>query len=155
ASKLTGDTLDHARDGLLEGDVGRDRDGPPAARGKLGSRRLRLLLVAADDRDIGARAGKAARHAETDAAIAAGDDRHLALEIEQYRLHCCLSRVFQSWLCQIRIRPTAASAAPYPAHWISLIMKLALGQAITPVPWPIQSSPLASASRPATRSALR
>jgi len=38
------------------------------------------------------------------------------------------------WLCQIRIRPTAASAAPYPAHWIWLIMKLDAGHATTPRP---------------------
>jgi hypothetical protein len=30
------------------------------------------------------------------------------------------------------MRPTAESAAPYPAHWISWIMKLDLGQATTP-----------------------
>src|SRR6516165_2131532 len=61
----------------------------------------------------------------------------------------------QRWLCQIRMRPTAASAAPYPAHWIWLIMKLVFGQAMVPVPWPIQSRPIASASRPTIKSNLR
>ncbi len=35
---------------------------------------------------------------------------------------------------QIRISPSAASAAPYQAHWVCVIMKLEAGQAITPVP---------------------
>src|SRR6201981_16639 len=58
-------------------------------------------------------------------------------------------------LCQISTRPRAASAAPYPAHWICLIMKLDAGQAIMPVPWPIQSRPIASAIKPRIRSNVR
>jgi hypothetical protein len=34
-------------------------------------------------------------------------------------------------------------------------MKLYFGQATTPVPWPIQSSPIASAISPTVRSSLR
>ncbi len=43
---------------------------------------VRLRFVARDDRDCGAGVGKPARHAKADTAIAAGNDRHLAAEIE-------------------------------------------------------------------------
>jgi hypothetical protein len=56
--------------------------------------------------------------------------------------------------CQIRIRPTAPSTAPYPAHCSWLIMKLDLGHVIAPVPWPIQSNPMASARKPTMESDL-
>ena len=46
-------------------------------------------LIAPDDRDSGAGFRQSARHAEPDAAIAAGDDRHLAAEIEESRFHDC------------------------------------------------------------------
>jgi hypothetical protein len=45
-------------------------------------RRVRLRLIAPDDHDIGAGLGQPARHAEPNTAIAAGDDSHLAGEIE-------------------------------------------------------------------------
>src|SRR5882757_1455896 len=57
--------------------------------------------------------------------------------------------------CQIRIRPTDASKAPYSAHCRLPIMKLDAGQATAPVPWPIQSIPTASASNPVISSNLR
>ena len=85
--------LDHAADGVLVGDVGRNRDRAHAARGEFGDRGLRLVLIAADHRDVGAGVRKAARHAEPDAAIAAGDDGDLALQIK--RFHRVTSRCFQ------------------------------------------------------------
>ena len=45
---------------------------------KVGDRRVRLRFIAPDDRDLGAGFRKPARHAEADAAIAAGDDGDLA-----------------------------------------------------------------------------
>ena len=92
-------------DRRLVGDVGNHRDRPDAARGKLGSGRLRLGLVAPDHGDVGAGIGESAGDAKPDSAIAAGDDGNLALEVEQVSRH-------GRWLCQIRIRPTADSAAP-------------------------------------------
>ena len=56
---------------------------------EFGDRGLRLGLVAADDRDGGAGFRQAPRHAEANAAIAAGDDGHLAGEIEWFCCHCC------------------------------------------------------------------
>ena len=53
---------------------------PP--RVELGDRGVRLGFIAPDDRDRSAGFGQSARHAEADAAIAAGDDGHLAAEIE-------------------------------------------------------------------------
>ena len=104
AAEFTPDAFDQARDRCLVGDVGNHRDRLDAARGKLGSRRFRLGLVAPDDSDIGAGFCKAPGDAKPDAAIASGDDGDFTFEIEQ----CGHGR----WLCQIRIRPTAASAAP-------------------------------------------
>src|SRR5262249_46281929 len=141
AAELVRNALDHARDRRLVGDVGDHRNHPDTACGKLGSRCFRLGLIASDDGNIGAGIGESAGHAKPDSAIAARDDGNLALEVEQLCRH-------GRWLCQIRIRPTADSAAPYPAHWISLIMKLDRGQATVPVPWPIQSRPTASPIRP-------
>ena len=63
------------------GDVG-DRDRPGAALLQLRDRRRLLGLVAADHGDRCARLRKPSGHAESDAAIAAGDDRDLAGEIE-------------------------------------------------------------------------
>ena len=48
----------------------------------------------------------------------------------------------------------APSSAPYPAHCSWLIMKLDLGHMIAPVPWPIQSNPMASARKPTMESDL-
>jgi len=53
------------------------------------------------------------------------------------------------------IETTTASAAPYQAHWIWLIMKLDCGQATVPVPWPIQSRPISSATTPRIKSRWR
>ena len=64
------------------GDVGDDGYRLDAALPEFGDRGVRLRLIASDDRDIGAGFGQPARHAEPDAAIAAGDDGHLAGEIE-------------------------------------------------------------------------
>jgi hypothetical protein len=99
AAELTLDPLDHAVDRRLVGDVGNHRNRPDAARGKLGSRRFRLGLVATD---VGA--GEPAGNAKPDSAIAACNNRGLALEVEQVS--------HGRWLCQIRISPTAESAAP-------------------------------------------
>ena len=68
----------HGRDGFLVGDVGDHGDRLGAALRELGDRGLRLGLVAADDRDRSAGRRQSPRHAEPDAAIAAGDDGHLA-----------------------------------------------------------------------------
>ena len=76
------DALDHGGDGGLVGDVGGHGDRPDAALPELGDRRARLRFIASDDGDSGAGFRKPARHAEADAAIAAGDDRDLATEIE-------------------------------------------------------------------------
>ena len=78
---------DHGGDGVLVGDIGGDGDCPDAPRLELGDRRIRLRLIAADDGDIGAGVGQSLRHAEANAAIAAGDDRYLAPEIERTCLH--------------------------------------------------------------------
>ena len=53
-------------------------------RPEVGGRGGRLCLVAPDHRDIGAGFRQPPRHAEPDAAIAAGDDSHLAGEIEEF-----------------------------------------------------------------------
>ena len=74
--------LDHRGDGGFVGDVGNHRDRLGAALLKLGDRLVRLRFIAPDDGDRGACFRKPARHAEADAAIAAGDDGHLAGEVE-------------------------------------------------------------------------
>ena len=50
---------------------------------QLRHRRRVLRRVAPGDDDRGARLGQAARHAEPDPAVAAGDDGHTAAEVEQ------------------------------------------------------------------------
>ena len=75
--------LDHGGDRGLVGDVGDDRDGLGAALLEFGNRGFRFGFVASDDRDRGAGRGQPARHAEPDAAIAAGHDRDFAGEIEE------------------------------------------------------------------------
>ena len=142
-AELAADALDHARDRGLVGDVGGDRDRLDAAPRELGDRRVRFLLVAPDDRDAGAGVRQPARHAEPDAAIAAGDDRDLAFEIE----YSGFIVVFSSLLVAVagidpfsvcparsgsgRSRPAPRRSRP-TGVW--LIMKLDAGQAITPVP---------------------
>ena len=105
AAELAPDALDHARDRHLVGDVGDDRDRLDAAPGKLGGGRLRFGFVASDDGDVRAGFRKTSGDAKPDTAIAAGNDGNLAFEVEQVSCH-------GRWLCQIRIRPTADSAAP-------------------------------------------
>src|SRR5260370_30549405 len=51
------------------------------------NRRLRLRSMAPDDGNIGAGLCKPARHAKANAAIAAGDNGHLASEVEQWVCH--------------------------------------------------------------------
>ena len=89
AAELFGDAFDHGSDISLVGDVGGDRDRPDAARLELGGRGGRFRFIAADHRDVGAGFRQPPRHAEPDAAIAAGDDSHLAAEIEQFGWHWC------------------------------------------------------------------
>ena len=68
----------------LPRDVGGDERRLHAERPQRFQRGLRLLRIAAGDRD-GRTAGRhALRHAEADAAVAAGDQRHLAGEVEQF-----------------------------------------------------------------------
>ena len=82
AAEFAPDALDHGRHRSLVGDVGDDGDRLDAVLPKLGHGIVRLRLIARDDRNRGAGLGKPARHAKTDPAIAAGDDRDLAAEIE-------------------------------------------------------------------------
>ena len=83
AAEIAGDALGHGGDCGLVGDVGGHGDRPSATSRQFGDRGGRFRLVAADDCDGSACLRKAAGHAEPDAAIAAGDDRDLAVEIEQ------------------------------------------------------------------------
>ena len=83
-----------------------------AALSELGNRSGRLGFVAADDGDIGAGLGESAREAKTDAAIAPGDDRDFAAEIEPVGCHICIPWFFYWLLCQIRTSPKPAMAAP-------------------------------------------
>ncbi len=85
-AELAADALDHTGDGDLVGDVGDDGYRLDASVAQIGDRRIRLRLVASDDGDASACLRQAARHAEPDTAIAAGDDRDLAAEIEQSML---------------------------------------------------------------------
>src|SRR5690606_5707399 len=82
--------VDRARDEraavVLAGDVDLDADRTGAERGELGHRGLVLARVAAGDDDAGAGTREPARHAQADPAVAAGDDRHAAGQIEW--IHC-------------------------------------------------------------------
>src|SRR5262249_49769376 len=49
--------------------------------------RVGLVLARAPDADVGARLGQRVGHAEADAAVAAGHQRHLAREIEAFVGH--------------------------------------------------------------------
>ena len=80
-----------ARHGRLASDVDRDRDRLGAERLELLDRRRVLGGVPPGHHDRGAGLGHAPRHAEADAAVAAGDDRHPARKIE--KLHARLSPV--------------------------------------------------------------
>ena len=91
AAEFAVDALDHGGDGGLVGDIGGHGDRLGAALFELGDRGERFGLVASDDRDRGAGFRQSAGHAEPDAAIAAGDDGHLAAEIEQLSLPLLLS----------------------------------------------------------------
>ncbi len=83
------DARDHGGDRGFVGDVGDDGYRLDAAVPEFGDRGVRLRLIAPDHRDVGAGFRQPARHAEPDAAIAAGDDSHLAGEIEEFCCHCC------------------------------------------------------------------
>ena len=74
--------LDHGGDGGFVGDVGDHGDSLSPALPEVGDRLLRLFFIAPDDSDGGARVRKPTRHAEADSAIAAGDDGHLAAQVE-------------------------------------------------------------------------
>ena len=79
------DALLHQRlAGVRAGDVDRDRERLGAEALELADRGLALVLVAAGDHHGRAGRREAARHAEPDAAIAAGDDRDPARQIEQF-----------------------------------------------------------------------
>ena len=84
-----GDARGHGVDGGLVGDVGDHGDRLGAAAFEFGDRGNRFCFVASDDRDRGARFRQSPGHAEPDAAIAAGDDRHLAAESRMSCFHGC------------------------------------------------------------------
>ena len=81
-SEFAPDVVGHSGDSGLVGDIGDHGYRFGAALPEFGGRGIRLRLVAPDDRDSGTGFRQPARHAKADAAIAAGDDRHLATEIE-------------------------------------------------------------------------
>jgi hypothetical protein len=87
AAELAADALDHGCNSRFVGDVGRHGNGPGAKPFDAGDRRGRLRLIAPDDRDRGSSFRQPARHAKSDAAIAAGHDRNLAAEIEKFAVH--------------------------------------------------------------------
>ena len=89
AAEFAGHARGHRCDRFLVGDVGRHGNRLGAALGEFGDRRLRLGLVAADDRDRRTGRRQTPGHAEPDAAIAAGDDGDLAAEVEQFCFHAC------------------------------------------------------------------
>ena len=109
------DARDHGGDRRLVGDVGGDRDRLDAARPELGGRGVRLRFVAPDHRDVGAGFRQPARHAEPDAAIAAGDDGHLAGEIEEF---CCHGRflVMPGLMPGVLVRLRPLSMAEQPGY---------------------------------------
>ena len=82
-AKLAADTLDHGRNRRLVGDIGDDGYRADASLAEIGDGCCRLRLVASDDGNVSAGVRQAACHAEPDAAVAAGDDRDLAAEIEE------------------------------------------------------------------------
>ena len=75
---------DHGRDGGLVGDIRRHCYRLDTVLRELGGSSKRLRFIASDNRDIGAGLRQSPRHAEADAAIAAGDDGNLAGKIEWF-----------------------------------------------------------------------
>ena len=83
-----------------------ERDDLAAGLGELGFGGRVLVGVGAPDGDVGAGLRHGQRHAEADAAIAAGDERHLAGEIEGLVHELLLA----GWNCAPTVRsPTPAS----------------------------------------------
>ena len=81
-AKLLPHPLDHGIDRRLISDVGNHRDCLDAALPEIGDGIVRLRLIACDNCNIRSGIGEPARHAETDTAIAAGDDRYFVAEVE-------------------------------------------------------------------------
>ncbi len=106
AAEFFGDALHHGGDRRLVGDVGGDGDRLDAARFELGGRGRRLRFIAPDHRDVGAGFRQPPGHAEANAAIAAGDDSHLAGEIEAFGCHVLSlrCRAWQRLRCRRRCR---------------------------------------------------
>jgi hypothetical protein len=73
---------EHRVDRRLDGDVDAQRDRLGAERLQLACGSARLLRVACGNDDASAGTRKAARHAQSDSAVAAGNDGDLALQIE-------------------------------------------------------------------------
>ena len=74
--------LDHRGHRFLVGDIDFDGKRGAAAGFEVAHRILRFLPVARGDDDRGAGGGEPARHAEPDAAVAAGHDRDFSAQIE-------------------------------------------------------------------------
>ena len=74
-------------DGLLVAHIAAKRQHVPSGSLQLGLRSCILLRIGSPNGDVGTRLGQCLRHAETDAAIAAGDQRHSAGEIERSIRH--------------------------------------------------------------------
>jgi hypothetical protein len=86
AAEFGSRALDHRGDRSLVGDIGDDRNGPAAVLRKLRNRGIRFRRIAPDDSDRGTCLRQPARHAKSDAAIAASDDGDAAGEVEGF---CC------------------------------------------------------------------
>ena len=82
AAEFAFDAFDHGGDRGFVGDVGNDGDRFAAALLKLRDRGIRLRRVAPDDGDGSTCLRQPARHAQPNAAIAAGDDGDAAGEVE-------------------------------------------------------------------------
>ena len=94
---------DHRVDRFLVGHVHADGEGIGAERLELANRRTRLLRVARRDDDACPGLGETAGHAQSDPAIAAGDDGDPAAQVEQ-AAHLILSMWVRNWI----VRPPAA-----------------------------------------------
>jgi hypothetical protein len=79
--------LDHGRNRRLVSDIGGDCDGLVAVFHQLSDSGGRFRFVAADNGDGGATVREPTGHAKADAAVAAGHDRDLAVEVEQSLFH--------------------------------------------------------------------
>jgi len=75
--------FDHRPARALIGNIERGESTPGAECGEFGRRRFALLGVARRQHDCCTRCGKPLRHAETDPAIATGDDGDTSGKIEQ------------------------------------------------------------------------